>query len=52
MTGYTTHTGSNEKYRKGWDSIFAGKQAKQRPHATKNERSARKDKVKRTQRGR
>tara|TARA_B100000029_G_scaffold354913_1_gene347746 strand:+ start:1509 stop:1688 length:180 start_codon:yes stop_codon:yes gene_type:complete len=23
MTGYTVHTGSNDKFRDGWDSIFA-----------------------------
>lgn len=25
MTGYTVHTGSNDKFRDGWDSIFGGK---------------------------
>lgn len=24
MTGYTVHTGSNEKFSSGWDNIFAG----------------------------
>ena len=24
MTGYTVHTGSNEKYAAGWDQIFQG----------------------------
>ena len=24
MTGYTVHTGSNEKYASGWDQIFQG----------------------------
>jgi len=29
MTGYTVHTGSNEKFTEGWDSIFSkGKAAK------------------------
>lgn len=28
MTGYTVHTGSNDKFSKGWDQIFpGGKQA-------------------------
>jgi hypothetical protein len=27
MTGYTVHTGSNEKFSSGWDKIFAGKAA-------------------------
>lgn len=27
MTGYTVHTGSNDKFRDGWDQIFGtGKQ--------------------------
>jgi topoisomerase IA-like protein len=24
MTGYTVHTGSNEKFTDGWDQIFSG----------------------------
>ncbi|MBW3539674.1 MAG: hypothetical protein KY476_05335 [Planctomycetes bacterium] len=24
MTGYTVHTGSNDKFREGWDRIFQG----------------------------
>lgn len=24
MTGYTVHTGSNEKFSSGWDNIFGG----------------------------
>lgn len=24
MTGYTVHTGSNDKFSKGWDNIFQG----------------------------
>ncbi|MBS0203277.1 MAG: hypothetical protein JSS49_10290 [Planctomycetes bacterium] len=24
MTGYTVHTGSNEKFSAGWDQIFSG----------------------------
>jgi hypothetical protein len=25
MTGYTVHTGSNDKFSNGWDQIFANK---------------------------
>lgn len=25
MTGYTVHTGSNDKFSSGWDRIFQGK---------------------------
>ena len=25
MTGYTVHTGSNDKFRDGWDQIFSTK---------------------------
>ena len=25
MTGYTVHTGSNEKFSSGWDGIFGNK---------------------------
>jgi hypothetical protein len=28
MTGYTVHTGSNEKFTAGWDAIFAKAGAK------------------------
>jgi hypothetical protein len=28
MTGYTVHTGSNDKFSSGWDNIFSGKKAK------------------------
>ncbi len=24
MTGYTVHTGSNDKFREGWDNVFGG----------------------------
>lgn len=27
MTGYTVHTGSNEKFSSGWDKIFSEKTA-------------------------
>ena len=35
MTGYTVHTGSNEKFREGWDKIFRS-QSKQKKQATCN----------------
>ena len=25
MTGYTVHTGSNDKFRDGWDQVFSSK---------------------------
>lgn len=28
MTGYTVHTGSNEKFSGGWDKIFGKKKSK------------------------
>jgi len=28
MTGYTVHTGSNDKFREGWDNIFQSKKSK------------------------
>lgn len=34
MTGYTVHTGSNEKFSKGWDNIFQG--GKQEAKAAKS----------------
>jgi len=27
MTGYTVHTGSNDKFRDGWDQIFKAKKS-------------------------
>jgi len=27
MTGYTVHTGSNDKFRDGWDKIFKTKKS-------------------------
>lgn len=35
MTGYTVHTGSNEKFSSGWDSIFASKKAGKKKAAKK-----------------
>jgi hypothetical protein len=28
MTGYTVHTGSNQKFSQGWDQIFSGQTPK------------------------
>jgi hypothetical protein len=33
MTGYTVHTGSNEKFSGGWDKIFGGKPGAKKPVA-------------------
>jgi hypothetical protein len=30
MTGYTVHTGSNEKFSSGWDRVFGGHTSKRR----------------------
>lgn len=35
MTGYTVHTGSNEKFTKGWDGIF-GASAQSAPATEKS----------------
>ncbi|MEW4489542.1 hypothetical protein AB1L42_15780 [Thalassoglobus sp. JC818] len=38
MTGYTVHTGSNDKFRDGWDNIFSkpkSKTASKKKAATK-----------------
>ncbi len=35
MTGYTVHTGSNEKFSGGWDKIFRGKDAAKKQGAAK-----------------
>lgn len=35
MTGYTVHTGSNEKFSHGWDNIFGGKKSKSSAGSTK-----------------
>jgi len=34
MTGYTVHTGSNEKFTAGWDQIFGGTPKKKSPVRT------------------
>ena len=31
MTGYTVHTGSNDKFRSGWDNIFKSKKKTESP---------------------
>ncbi len=44
MTGYTVHTGTNDKFAAGWDQIFssgpAKKAAKKKPEAAKAAKSA------------
>ncbi|MCH7688470.1 MAG: hypothetical protein IH899_17605 [Planctomycetes bacterium] len=35
MTGYTVHTGSNEKFTKGWDTIFKNKKKAAKKSAKK-----------------
>jgi hypothetical protein len=40
MTGYTVHTGSNEKFTEGWDSIFSKGKAGQGKAAGKVKKSA------------
>lgn len=43
MTGYTVHTGSNDKFREGWDKIFkAGKPAGKAGNAAKKNDSKKK----------
>jgi hypothetical protein len=45
MTGYTVHTGSNDKFRSGWDKIFKSAKrapAKSKPAAGKDAGSSRK----------
>ncbi len=39
MTGYTVHSGSNEKFADGWDRIFGGEKA-EAPKAKKKGKSA------------
>jgi hypothetical protein len=39
MTGYTVHTGSNEKFSQGWDQIFRG-QASAKSSKTKADKPA------------
>ena len=35
MTGYTVHTGSNEKFSSGWDKIFTTRKATDKKAARK-----------------
>jgi len=44
MTGYTVHTGSNEKFTEGWDKIFGG--TSKSPTAGKSSRKKRATKKK------
>lgn len=42
MTGYTVHTGSNQKFSAGWDNIFGGskKTAAKPPKKTAEKKSS------------
>lgn len=43
MTGYTVHTGSNDKFSSGWDRIFEGKKtSKERKAPAKASKPAKK----------
>ncbi|TWT51543.1 hypothetical protein KOR42_35910 [Thalassoglobus neptunius] len=45
MTGYTVHTGANDKFRDGWDNIFSkpkSKTASKKKAATKNKAASKK----------
>lgn len=42
MTGYTVHTGSNDKFSDGWDRVFG----KKKPAASKSGKSAKKSPAK------
>lgn len=45
MTGYTVHTGSTDKFTKGWDQIFQKKQpGKKAPAAKSAKKGAKKGK--------
>ncbi len=37
MTGYTVHTGSNDKFRDGWDRVFSAKPRPGKKETTKTE---------------
>jgi len=37
MTGYTVHTGSNDKFRDGWDRVFSAKPRPGKKEAGKKE---------------
>lgn len=55
MTGYTVHTGTNEKYAAGWDQIFSSgsstKKAKKAKVKTKAEAKPSKKKSGKAKRG-
>ena len=43
MTGYTVHTGSNDKFAAGWDQVFSGAgKSKKKANQTTAERKAEK----------
>ncbi|MDA0834288.1 MAG: hypothetical protein O2955_12965 [Planctomycetota bacterium] len=47
MTGYTVHTGSNEKFSQGWDKVFSGGK-KSKTSAGSSKKTAKKSAVKST----
>lgn len=46
MTGYTVHTGSNDKFRSGWDNVFGGSKKPAKKSKQKLSASAGKKKTK------
>lgn len=42
MTGYTVHTGSNNKFREGWDKVFKARGARPQSRDGKESAPARK----------
>jgi len=40
MTGYTVHTGSNDKFASGWDQIFGGKPKRKAAPASAEKKTA------------
>lgn len=40
MTGYTVHTGSNDKFRDGWDNIFKAKKTAKAAKAAEPEKKS------------
>ena len=47
MTGYTVHTGSNDKFRDGWDRVFSeGPKSSKKDSKAKTEKSKKSSKKK------
>jgi len=42
MTGYTVHTGSNDKFREGWSNVFKKKKTKKQAAASKSKKEGKK----------